>query len=80
MGRVFEHLLVWCLASCRRREERFALGEGVEEKLGSLVSRDRGFRTIFEGNLALKEVVQEFSFRGEGREGKGRVSEHKRKD
>jgi hypothetical protein len=47
------------------------LGEGVEEKLGSLVWRDRGFRTIFEGNLALKEVVQKFSFRGEGREGKG---------
>ncbi len=56
------------------------MGEGVEEKLGSLVWRDRGFRTIFEGNLALKEVVQKFSFRGEGREGKGRVSEHKRKD
>lgn len=48
------------------------MGEGVEEKLGSLVWRDRGFRTIFEGNLALKEVVQKFSFRGEGREGKGR--------
>jgi len=61
------------------------LGEGVEEKLGSLVWRDRGFRTIFEGNLALKEVVQKFSFRGEGREGKGRegkgrASEPKRKD
>ncbi len=45
---------------------------GGEEKLGSLVWRDRGYRTIFEGNFALKEVVQEFNFRGEGREGKRR--------
>jgi len=71
-------LLVWCLASCRRREERFALGEGVQENLGSLVWRDRGYRTIFEGNFASKEVVQEFSFRGEGREGFQNTNERTR--
>jgi hypothetical protein len=31
-------------------------GEGVEEKLGSLVWSDRVYRTIFEGNFAFKEV------------------------
>jgi hypothetical protein len=69
---------VWLLVGGGKRDLRW--GEGVEEKLGSLVWRDRGYKTIFEGNFALKEVVQQFSFRGEGSQGKGRVSEHKRKD
>lgn len=60
---------VWLLVDGRKRD--LLWGTGVEENLRSLVWRDRGYRTIFEGNFALNEVVQEFSFRGEGREGKG---------